>query len=358
MHNVPKSKVAVYAYCANNLGDDLFITMLLDRYPETQFDFFAGTDRDLATIKGRANARIIDYAYFKRHKRDYDLFLVLGGSMFQEIPGWTRLWLSYARRFVQCKAANVPIAVVGASFGPAFSLTFRFAFAGLFGLCAWISFRDQQSLAAIPWRRHVNWYPDLAFAYEIPQATSDGSIVGLSVMRLGTSPHRQAAARASYARLIEEITSFRPMRLFSFQESDAISDVEEIYAVLRMVPSACKSHVEVVKYDPTQLKEFLTAFSECSTFISTRFHSMVLAILARQELYILAYHEKIPNTLSSIGADFPMFDAEKLALSVDDIRCLLQSGDLASGQLDITPLSRGAQKHFTLLDRLLSPSRG
>ena len=352
--NNHRSQVAVIAYCANNLGDDLFITILLKRYPKTEFHFFAQDQEQVAVVTQFENAKTLTFPNFKQFKSNYDLLLVLGGSMFQEQKGWTKLWLSYVRRFIHSWLNGIPIAVVGSSFGPAPTRRFRLAFAVLFSLCASISFRDEQSVTAFPRQANVSYYPDIAFGYALPRSHRvTQPVVALSIMKLGNSALEKAHMRQGYANLIEHLTQDRTVRIFSFQESALVSDGDEIRTILSLLTERAQSRVETVIYSPRQLISFLTLWAECDVAVSSRFHAMVLGLLSGQRLCVLSYHEKIDNTLDSLGLRVPTFSAAKLMQSVPEIVRLLDSEAFTPAEIDLPGLRSEAEGHFSYLDELL-----
>lgn len=346
--------MAVVAYSAINLGDDVFTTLVLRRYPRTDFHFFAPNREALGLAAGESNAHIITDAEYAATARTFDALIVLGGSMFQQTAGWQRQWGRYAIRFLRSWRVGVPVGVIGASFGPVRTLVFRQAYRALFRTTSWLSVRDELSARRLK-ADHV--FPDLAFADErLAIRTKTSGHVAVQIMDFGaTGP--KAAYISGCAALVEQLTRSSPVRIFSFQEAPSVSDGAVAESVLELLSKRARGNVELIRYKPTDVSGFLAAFAECHAVVATRFHSMVFAVALAQRLVVIDYHEKSAATLRSLGLVVPTVLPSEVESSVDSIvRAVTHytASDLPCDGQDLARLREAASRHLLWLDNVLS----
>ena len=95
-------KIFLYAYDHINLGDDLFIETIADRYPDTEFYFWTN-EKNKKVFQQQKNLKIVDENSIKtkvlrkirpslevRYKAEIqkkcDAQVYIGGSIFMEYP--------------------------------------------------------------------------------------------------------------------------------------------------------------------------------------------------------------------------------------------------------------------------------
>ncbi len=295
---VRRKRVAVTAYAANNLGDDLFIRSVLQRYPDTEFVFFASID-GLRMADGLPNmGGTITFREFVQQRKTFSMYLILGGSMFQQRPGWMPLWVNYARRILTARFFGIPTFVTGASFGPYAHRRFRLAFGALFRLSRHITFRDTASARVFSGLRQVDVYPDLAFAVPVPEPLEPNEKpIGMSVMEFGSGVEA-AGYTEQCATIITESHPSSRFLLFAFQESGDLSDSRAATQVLQLLTPERAACVDVITYDGRNLDHVLASIGSCASFYATRFHSMIIAVLYDLPVTVMLYHPKILAALT------------------------------------------------------------
>ena len=344
-------KLAVIAYSAGNLGDDLFVELVARRYPGASINLISADEAALGPLRGLAGLRCVDLATFQRESDTYDALIVLGGSMFQQRPAWIRSWAAYARRFYLARRAGIPIFVIGASFGPYTTSLYPLAFRQLFRGCAWISFRDSAS-AELFEGIGSRWFADLAFAYDTSVIKSAPEVpdgpVGVSVMEFG--PDRQVAGyEAAVVGLIEEVSKNRRVKVLCFQEGGAISDSRAANRVLGALGAETASKVQICNYADLGIEGLLNEMASCSLIVSTRFHAMVTAALLRKPVVAIGYHPKVRSTVDALGLEIEVLEPDMLSATAV---VAAMSRSTAQGPIDVDGLATNANKHFEGLDRL------
>src|SRR5690625_1376834 len=106
-------KVLIKAYSQINLGDDLFVKILCDRYPETQFVIVAPKSKstpyeNIQNLEVVHFPQIIDsvfsrlgrnfnlYSYLSNKlAKECDLTIHIGGSIFIQSKNWIRMFKNY-----------------------------------------------------------------------------------------------------------------------------------------------------------------------------------------------------------------------------------------------------------------------
>lgn len=347
-------RVAVIAYSARNLGDDLFTTLLVDRYPHVQFSFFAPSRESLGAVADRANVTNITDREFLRAR--FDLLLVLGGSMFQETRSWTRSWLRHLLRFSWSWIRRCPTAIVGISFGPVRTPQFLTAHRILFRMASWVSVRDSASLQMLSGIPHVHQFPDLVFAHPLatPRSPRSGEPhVGMSIMDFGPELAHPAYL-AGCAALLESITPVSPVTLFAFQEYGGIDDSRAIRQVLGMLTPRSIDRVRIVRYVGSNLPQFLDAFGGCSLIIASRLHSVILASAMDIPCVAISYHPKVGDTINSLRLSVPQVSPDRLAEVTSDIdQAIIEAMDRV-GKDSVSRHRRAAMGHLRYLDSQLS----
>lgn len=347
-----RHRIAVVAYSAGNLGDDIFATLVLNRYPNTEFYFFAPDRQALGLAGGERNAYCISDSEFAAAVKSFDALIVLGGSMFQERTGWQRQWGRYAARFCRSRMAGVPVGVIGASFGPVRSPLFRQAYRLLFRKVEWVSVRDELSGSRLGVSRI---YPDLAFADpRLTPSPSQSKHVAVQIMDLGDAATNTPYVRGCAA-LVEELTSIAPVRIFSFQDASQVSDTRIAEAVRGLLSEHARESVELIPYHPVNFSTYWGALQECWAVVGTRFHSMIFALAMQQRLIVIDYHEKIRASLQSLGLEVLTVAPDDVEASVQRIVSALSAPDpVRADQLEA--IRESAILHLTWLDQVLSDS--
>lgn len=314
--------VKLSAYLQHNVGDDLMVEILLDRYPDYWFygciphqqktekmknsKYFDVTDIYGNVILGRLNHLVNILTcnkrkdcffrwVFQRVENLCDTAVAIGGAIYRPVPGETIQ--ERISRESNKHAANNSLHVVGANFGPYEDEVFLRAFEDYFKTCTSVSFRDSQSYELFSKLDNIQWAPDVVFA--VPEGVViSGNEVVISVIDLSVRP-QLAKYKEAYHNFLMEIckhaidNDYIPV-LTSFCKCEG--DQDAIAELLYQLDDHYASKVKCFFYDGNTEK-VLDLFRRAGMVIATRFHSMILAMRYGKPLFTISYELKSDNVL-------------------------------------------------------------
>lgn len=351
--NISK-KVVVDAYFMNNVGDDLFLELLVSRYPNVYFDFVTPNLEYVKYFKNNSRVATTSSRDMLKNVKQYDAHITIGGSMFQQPPTWKKLWVIYFLKIFIFKFNKKKTVLIGCNFGPFKSKLYLFMYQLLFKKIDFISVRDQMTKKLIGHQKgNVFNYPDIVFSMDSKKYFSipKSKIIGISVMDFGDDT-KYNNYQADLTSLINELAKTNSVRLFSFQDTDAVSDKKVIDLILENIDF--KENIEVVNYDGN-LDIFTEKYGECVSFLTTRYHSLILSIIANQNIVALNYNMKVKNTINSLNLSVSLFNIEEMKQFSNEIIHLLldDEKDNLNTALYERNLKKAAIKHFSYLDTIL-----
>ncbi len=361
---VTKMKVFIYAYDQLNLGDDLFIAFLVQRYPHVQFEMLVSPNYK-AAFAAHPNLHITDpnggfsrllqrirpsfrSRYHEMIKSRCDCCVYIGGSIFIEYPTWRNIvnWWQY-------HTAKYPFFVLGANFGPYHEEAYRNTMKQVYDQTQDVCFRDRYSYELFRDCPNVRVAPDILFAQAFPKTEPKKQVL-VSVIDCRENHTALSFAADAYEDFLCEILEryagegYRIL-LASFckAEGDEIA-CERIRERLEnaKIPS------DAVYYDGKNRTQLLEEIAASEMIIGTRFHATVLGMAAAEAsdapkmLLPVIYSEKTKNMLCDIG----------YAGNTVDLRMDLSKQPKEASAVDknsIKMAAAGAEAHFLKLDQKL-----
>lgn len=318
--------VKLNACLYNNVGDDLMVETLLNRYPQYMFfydgQYYEASNRFLKNHNflnlysiyqkyGRINHILNlltlylfeDFFYkwiIRRTRRKCVCSVNIGGSIYMEKEGEE---ISHRIEREEVKQAGLPVFVIGANFGPYENKCFLERFREFFSRCEGVCFRDRASFDMFSELACVKWAPDVVFSYPLSENCNveDNDTVIISVMNF-----RRRKDLAQYAESYEElmvrfcetcVTAGKTPILVAFCEYEG--DFEAAERIHSMLKHEFKKTTRKVLYKETA--EILTLFRNADYVLATRFHAMILALKFKKRFFSIAYSSKIRNVLDDIG---------------------------------------------------------
>lgn len=322
-------KVFLLAYPEVNLGDDIFVAMLLKRYPDIDFFINIPDVSKRAAFLGLKNISFIegvsdrkDYDSIDVHK--YDAFIYIGGSVFME-NAWGLMDNTNINRFVlRAKELNKPFFYISSNFGPCKTQKYFDVSKSIISNCRDVCFRDKYSYELFADVPSVRYQPDLILGYDVGTVECVKNSVGISVIGFDI---REELAEFSdkYYDLLENsirsyISSGMSVVLFSFCKIEC--DEIGIDILLSRFSEEELSSIKVVKYDGN-IDGFIDEYKNVEYMICTRFHSMILSAVCGQKLYCVSYSKKIDNVANDLNFNIEIKDIRNLDVDViklDDFR--------------------------------------
>lgn len=292
-------KVYLKAYTRINLGDDLFIHIICNRYPDVIFylkehspftDIFSDI-RNLVIIGNFDNIK-------------FDAIVYIGGSIFIESSQ------SSVNRVKELKNEiikdNIPTYIIGANFGPYTSKEYFDTVRNeLLTKIKSITFRDKYSYNLFRDLKNVYYAPDVVFTLDTNKlANTKKKEIGISVIyhleRENIKKHYD-----EYINKLVEISKYYINReyivkLFSFCKYE--KDLVAIQDILKGLSNDEIEKVVICEYEGNVTKT-LEELSNLELLIATRFHSMILGFKLNIPTIPICYSNKTRNVLEDFNIE-------------------------------------------------------
>jgi len=176
--------IYLIAYSKENLGDDLFINMLINRYPFCNF-FLNSTKKTNNIYISNPNIFYTDLKFTDLNKSNisnFDVIIYIGGSIFMEHAGGITRIDSLINLSNLCKLNNIPLFFISANFGPYQTKNYKIACENLFKNCTDVCFRDTYSYNQFKNIPSVRYAPDLVFNLPCLNSNLVNKKVGINVL--------------------------------------------------------------------------------------------------------------------------------------------------------------------------------
>lgn len=313
--------IMVDAYLDNNLGDDLMISLLVNRFPDERF--FLYTDKSVVahTFEAFENIVIRKPGDWKEDMKRASAYVSIGGSRFQVFNWNQRIWrLRRIAKLRKLRRHGVKIATIGANLGP---------YSDAWGarLTKWelqkndlITVRDQEAMTYLRSFRGVkNFHYAEDIVYNLDRGAEDPSGVrsglGISAYR-SIRPHEVNDGNYEFlARLADDYIQKTGKRVYLFAfDTEAENDLAAAHHIYQRARE--KEGIVIVPYLGGQAA-FLEAFARCDRMIAIRFHSAVLADLYQIPFLPVIYSNKMRNFLDDRHYEGPALSLGAMTLDLD-----------------------------------------
>ena len=296
-------KIFVMLYARANLGDDLFLKILLERYPNIQF--YINIAKEFSNIvKNYKNVTIVEKQperFENRIPEEYDGYIYIGGSIF--IEGGTVYNIdSYAEEFMEkCKEKNIPFFYISSNFGPHKTEEYMSLARRIYSNCNEICFRDKYSYELFKDIETVSYAPDAIFTYNIQEIKKQKNTIGISVIDLSSREDLKHLEEQYYKALSSNICSYIDkgynINLFSFCKYEG--DEKAIKKLKKRIPTEYLNKIEVIKYNGN-IQKFIDKYKSMEYMICSRFHAMILSVICKQKMFVMSYSKKIDNVIKDL----------------------------------------------------------
>lgn len=309
-------KVTILAYSVSNLGDDLFVKILCNRYPHVQFTLLSSRKYGYAFasipnlnvvfsipkvdgIFRRLKLRFtMQNLMTKRLCQQADAVVSIGGSIFMQ----GRNWQAQADDFLEYCNSSSKFYILGSNFGPYKDEIFKRTYSSIFNLVEDVCFRDQYSYKIFSDHENVRYAPDIVFTHKHKLKQCDSKTIIISLIDLSNREQLEKYAKEYYAKMAA-ITKGLIDRgyhvcLFSFCTFEG--DMRAIDHVLSSVGESYRDQLSIYEY-AGNLEEAIEVLSDSTAIIATRFHAMILGFTMNKVVLPLIYSNKSENVLADIG---------------------------------------------------------
>ncbi|MED1205209.1 polysaccharide pyruvyl transferase family protein [Heyndrickxia acidicola] len=361
-----KKRILVWAYFSVNIGDDLFLKTLFDRYPEVKWDLLTANRNYKKVFRNYKNVNIL-YSYrgvfwgerevnlfikmndvLLKYKK-YEALVLIGGSIFKQNKGWENRYKERRNILHSFSKLNKKVFIISANFGPYEDYCFMKKYDLLFSQCYDICFRDSYSYTLFKHLKNVRLAPDAVLSLEVKKAQVKEKCVGLSLINLEKREELKAYNHAYNKKMVdlmnEYIAEGYKIKLFSFCQYEG--DLKACQQILAKFPQEDQNMIRIINYDG-QIDPFLEEYKTCELIIGARFHSIILAFLFNQNVYPIIYSDKTYHTLVDLKMD-------KNCIFIKDIHKLESKKVFQAACLNKVDqnILLQAHRHFEELDQFL-----
>lgn len=370
-----EKKVLLKLYSEFNLGDDLFLKMILERYPKVKF-YLNANKKYKVVFKNKSNLNIFNYSkivrlynkgiwflskvlypkegqnslvkYINAINKNYynhtDIFVSIGGSIFMQKkirPFY--LDIEYYKQ-INIFFKDKPKFYLGCNFGPFLDPAFKTEYEFIFEKAMDVCFREEYSKKLFDNLNNVRFKPDIVFGLNINKAEKKDRSVGFSIISARGNVDSKIYMR-KYAELISYYQS-NGYKVFLFSFCKKEGDQKTINDIMKLLQK--RENINPVFYNG-DIESFLRIYSSVEQVYCGRFHSMILSMLCNQKIFPVVYSDKMTNVLQDIcykGDVVFMEDFHRL-----DPEYLFKSISLNSYY--ISSQVKEADKQFQILDKFL-----
>ena len=363
-------KIFLNAYDKQNLGDDLFIHTICNRYPKTKFYLWSDKKnkenfkrvKNLAVID-EANARFVRVLkkirpslaarYKLRLQKKCKAMVYIGGSIFMEYADWQSS-INWWRYWTD----NFPYYAIGCNWGPYKTEEYLQGMATVYESMQDVCFRDKYSYDKFAHVSTVRCAPDILFSYAMPKVDKKDKTIFVSLincLKRGEGAHIHftdfdESYLNNLAKLLTEyLQNGYSLTLASFAK---IEGDEEAVLRLRekMGIAGSDERLKNLFYDGTNHEEVLSAIASAEGVIASRFHAAILAIAAGRPVLPIVYSDKTLHVLEDMGFAGKVLDLRKKeSISFEEAQENFRTLQLP----DREKLAKEAQNHFAKLDKIL-----
>lgn len=353
-------RIFVLGYPNNNLGDDLFFKILLERYPKTEFIFNHASESKI--LSSYDNAKKINLSGMRKLKylAKVNAYLLIGGSMFQEVLSpkkWIKGTIHLLIELIMLRMLKKKITFIGFNFGPYKTRLFLTMNKIVFKFVDYLSVRDKETFDLLKKNKKVHFAPDIVFGLndiKLTDKDKDKSIA-VSVMDFGPNVNFQQEYEDFLVKVLNSLNNNIKINLFGFQYSNEIDD----FTVAQRVRGRLnKNNISIIQYTGSNMSGFLKMYYKNEFAISSRFHSLVLSLKAGQKIISIDYNIKVENLKKTFDlkntfispADFDNLKA--LNEVINEINTwAVNKPKKMTFYMNMEHVKKESEKHFWLLDQ-------
>lgn len=363
-------RIFLDSYISRNLGDDLFIKVICERYPEHQFYVWAAKEdaevfRDLKNLTcfapvlpaehdtyRRALNKLLSYFHIPKlqlirffHRHQFDIYIAYGGSIYMQTT--KHAWINKVRDQTYIMGRHEKNLALGCNFGPFFTKDFVEKHQEMFAEMTDVCFRDRYSYKLFEELSNVRTASDVVFNLKYERVQTENYIV-VSVMSLDKTDAPSQYRDVYESQLVDLVRELLKrgyrIRLMSFCSSQG-----DMKSIQRMLERLQESEERVSPMEYTSIDEALRVLAGASGIVATRFHAMVLAMLMEKPVLPLVYSKKMLHVLKDSGFDGYYLEIEDIG-ELDFEKAVLE---LQKTRKISEAYMKEAEKQFQVLDQLL-----
>ena len=372
------------AYLNENLGDDLFVQIIAQRYSERKFQIFAsdgypvkfGNNVHFCFSKKKygkllnevkiydvlRNSKIRrkllpiffrpDYKKERKIAKKAKINVYVIGSGFME-GGKKGFWQRLEDKLYY---SNRPY-LLGCNFGPFSSNEYKEQYKKLFSQATDVCFRESYSYEIFNSLSNVRWESDIVFSYNgcIDESFCqyNKKYIVISVVNLDKDGTRNSNKDLYYNYVSRIAESFLKQKTkvvfvgFCRKQGDDIA----IEKVMNNISQEFVNQIEIINYPQKNIPYILGVFKNAESVFASRYHAGIIGMMYERKTYFLSYSDKTKNVLNDIDERIRYIDInKKIDVEIDDF--ISQYGYCISKER-LNELKESANRQFLKLDSVL-----
>ena len=363
-------RVYLFACIERNIGDDLFVKILCERYPATEFVItskakYGSLERipDLVfsdavekwnwasslcpNSKLKSIVAKVFQTYYTLRLPKYKIGVSIVGNAFKNInyTGWAQSrWIRERIKLVD------RFYIMSTNFGPYIDEHWKKDFDNIFPTMYDVCFRDKYSFDLFSNLSNVRFAPDAVFTMGKKHHENNKNVI-ISVIDCSFSARNENLKKAApiFEKKIAETIDVLYQKGFTVTllNSNTEQDKPACQRILKMVGS---HDVSVVDYDG-KLDSIFDLYKNSSFVIGTRLHTIILGWLYSMPVVPIVYDIKVSNLLNACSYNQNLFDITQLSCvtGLDIVEALVNNHFVISKDILVE-----AQNQFLKLDEVLS----
>lgn len=354
----------IRAYTQLNLGDDLFIHTLCNRYPDHNFHLVCKKSKakpftNIENLVLHYAPEYMDSILFKlgfsnnrfnkleqELARKCDGVIHIGGSIFMESPNW-ELGFNRTKNIVDISKNYY---IIGSNFGPFKSSKYQKSYYELFKNVNDICFRDEYSYGIFSELNNIRYAPDVVLTLDNNAKLDNPSQkrVVISVVNLSN----RVGLEEFQKNYVETISKLSMTLLNRGVEVTLMSfcKVEDDHVTINEIKNKIKSDkVDVYNYNGS-IDEALNVLQSANSIVASRFHAMILGWLMDKNVLPIIYSNKSLNVIKDVNYNGYYCKINEIE-NFDMSEAMFQ---LIEGEFSLnSDYIVNAQNQFLALDRIL-----
>ncbi|KRM21029.1 polysaccharide pyruvyl transferase family protein [Latilactobacillus graminis] len=359
-------KAYLLGYWQGNVGDDLFLKIICEKYPKTEF--YISTSNEYRNYYKFNNLKVFveDKGFLANLNKIMNFFklpnifsvipllfsniIEIGGSIFIEDDNWKKtlrrrsLYLKYSKTYN----------IIGCNFGPYKDNNFLSCYRDFFNEVDDVCFRDVYSYNLFKDNNKARYAPDIVFslANKVDTSNTPTNEVIISIIDLMYETRNlklKNSVEQYELKIVEIIKDLlrdeKVPTLISFCEHE--NDSKAIERILNRLDTESKKRIKVVMYN--DINQILDIFSRAQRVIATRYHAMILGIKFHNMISVLSYSKKIDRVIEDLKLDIPNIRIQNI--TENSLSDSLMYGTVSDKQ--INEISEESTLQFDYVDKIL-----
>lgn len=351
-------KILLDMYLNKNLGDDLFLKIISERYDNCSFVIQPLCNykknelpKNVESIRNIITRflNVLGNHFHKSFVTNYlkkkcDYYITLGGSMFIENNNKNIDSSLYNKYF----KINKPYFIIGSNFGPYKTNKYYTSYHKVFKDAKDVCFRETYSKKLFSDLKNVRSASDLVFSLDTSNyKKTNEKKVTISIIDLENREELKGYSISYKNKIISIIEYFQSKKysinLMSFCKSEGDEKaINDIY-----LNCINKSNINIINYNGN-IDEALNILSTSEYIIATRFHAMILGFLFNKKVLPIIYSEKTKNVLEDCNYKGTIIDIKKIDSNTTENE-IKQIGRISN----IDMIRDKSEEQFKILDQYL-----